>query len=116
MNFDGVEIKADLKIVAPSVGNMPATIDEEAMRLCECVGETGSLNKAAKKMGMSYSRAWRILNRIENAFGIRILDTDGARGSVPTDEAEKLIGAFYSAQEAAEKVARETICSAHAQR
>lgn len=116
MNFDGVEIRADLKIVAPSDGNMPATIDEEAMRLCECVEETGSLNKAAKKMGMSYSRGWRILNRIETSFGIRILDTDGARGSVPTDDAKKLIEAFYLAQEAAEKAARETICSALEQR
>lgn len=112
MNFDGVEIRADLKIVAPSDGNMPAMIDEEAMSLCECVEETGSLNKAAKKMGMSYSRAWRVLNRIETAFGIRILDTDGARGSVPTDETKRLIEAFFLAQEAAEKVARETICSA----
>lgn len=116
MDFDGIEINTDLEIVAPSNGGMPAKINEEAVRLCGCVKEAGSLNKAAKKMGISYSRAWRILNRIESDFGIRVLNTDGARGSVLTDEAERIIDVYRLAQKVAEKAACETIYSALEQR
>ena len=34
------------------------------VELLELIGSTGSINKAAKAMGMSYKKAWEIVNRI----------------------------------------------------
>ena len=49
--------------------------------LCLGVREAGSLNAAAKGMGMAYSKAWRIVKDTEAALGIQLLDRDGLRAS-----------------------------------
>ena len=49
--------------------------------LCLGVRERGSLNAAAKNMGMAYSKAWRIIKDTEAALGIQLLNRDGAHGS-----------------------------------
>ena len=56
--------------------------------LCLGVRETGSLNAAAKGMGMAYSKAWRIIKETEAALGIQLLNRDGAHGSDLTDEGD----------------------------
>ncbi len=63
--------------------------------LCQGVAETGSLNAAAKNMGMAYSKAWRIIKDTEKALGVQLLIRDGARGSSLTDDAVKLIDTYY---------------------
>lgn len=67
--------------------------------LCRGVAETGSLNAAAKDMGMAYSKAWRIIKTTERALGVQLLNRDGARGSTLTDDAIKLINAYYNLQQ-----------------
>ena len=52
--------------------------------LCLGVREAGSLNAAAKGMGMAYSKAWRIIKETEAALGIQLLNRDGAHGSTLT--------------------------------
>ncbi len=37
------------------------------------VEKEGSLNEAARKMGMSYSKAWKIVNMVEKRLGIKFL-------------------------------------------
>ena len=64
--------------------------------LCKGVRETGSLNAAAKRMGMAYSKAWRIIKETENALGIDLLIRDGAHGSTLTEDADRLLDAYYS--------------------
>lgn len=64
-------------------------------QLCRGVRETGSLYAAAKRMGMAYSKAWRVLRDTETALGITLLDRDGARGSTLTDEGNRLLDAYY---------------------
>ena len=64
--------------------------------LCLGVRETGSLNAAAKGMGMAYSKAWRIIKETEAALGIQLLNRDGAHGSDLTDEGNKLLDAYMS--------------------
>ena len=49
--------------------------------LCLGVRETGSLNAAAKGMGMAYSKAWRIIKDTEAALDLQLLNRDGAHGS-----------------------------------
>ena len=62
--------------------------------LCKGVRETGSLNAAAKGMGMAYSKAWRLIKGAEAELGIQLLIRDGARGSTLTPEALQLIDAY----------------------
>ena len=75
--------------------------------LCIGVRDTGSLNAAAKSMGMAYSKAWRIIKETEAALEIQLLNRDGAHGSSLTDEGNKLLDSYLEiakrVQEAAEK-------------
>lgn len=52
------------------------------MELLMGVERTGSLHKAAADMGMAYSKAWALLNRLEAAWGFALLErrTGGAKG------------------------------------
>jgi molybdate transport system regulatory protein len=45
-----------------------------ARELLRCVDETGSLSQGAKKMGMSYSKAWRMVGEIERGLGVVLLE------------------------------------------
>lgn len=56
--------------------------------------DDGSLNKAAKNMGMAYSKAWRIMKQTEEAFGFNLINRDGAHGSTLTKEGTLLLSAF----------------------
>ncbi|NPD30717.1 LysR family transcriptional regulator [Eggerthellaceae bacterium zg-1084] len=62
--------------------------------LCLGVREHGSLNAAAKSMGMAYSKAWRIVRDTETALGFPLLNRDGAHGSTLTPEGEGLLEAY----------------------
>lgn len=64
--------------------------------LCLGVREAGSLNAAAKGMGMAYSKAWRIIKETEAALGIQLLNRDGAHGSTLTEEGDALLNAYIS--------------------
>ena len=66
--------------------------------LLEGVRETGSLNASAKRMGMAYSKAWRIVRETEAALGINFLDRDGARGSTLTKDCIKLLDTYWALQ------------------
>ena len=66
--------------------------------LCRRVDSSGSLNKAAKTMGMAYSKAWRIVKRTEESLGVQLLERDGAHGSTLTPAGKHLLRA-YSALE-----------------
>lgn len=63
-------------------------------KLCLGVRETGSLNAAAKSMGMAYSKAWRIIKDTEATLDVMLLHRDGAHGSTLTDEGNKLIDVY----------------------
>jgi molybdate transport system regulatory protein len=58
------------------------------------VEDLGSLNAAAKKIHMAYSKAWRIVKETEAGFGFNLIDRDGARGSTLTSEGKKLLDAY----------------------
>ena len=64
--------------------------------LCLGVREAGSLNAAAKRMGMAYSKAWRNIKETEAALGIQLLNRDGAHGSTLTEEGDALLDAYIS--------------------
>ncbi len=56
-----------------------------AATACDCfrhVAETGSLAEAARRMGLSYRRAWGKISEIETNLGVRLVETEvgGAGG------------------------------------
>ncbi len=42
-------------------------------RLLKIISETGSVRDACNEMGLSYSKAWKILNRMENEMGRKVI-------------------------------------------
>ena len=62
--------------------------------LCLGVRNLGSLNAAAKSMGMAYSKAWRIIKETEAALDIQLLNRDGAHGSTLTPECDTLLDTY----------------------
>ena len=75
--------------------------------LCLGVRETGSLNAAAKGMGMDYSKAWRIIKDTEAALDLQLLNRDGAHGSDLTEAGNKLLDTYLAIEEKLQKEAEE---------
>lgn len=82
-----------LAIVQPD-NTSTAEFGRGIANLCRGVRETGSLNAAAKQMGMAYSKAWRIIKETESGLDLQILNRDGAHGSTLTAEGEALLDAY----------------------
>ena len=65
------------------------------MKLLEGVEQTGSLNRAAKDMGMSYSKAWKMIRDLEKEWGFPILVKQagghGGGGSYLTEKGRDLL-------------------------
>jgi molybdate transport system regulatory protein len=63
--------------------------------LLEAVRKRGSLNSAAKGLGMSYRAAWGKIKATEKRLGVRLLDASiggrGGGGARLTPEAERLL-------------------------
>lgn len=66
--------------------------------LLERIDETGSIQAAAKQMEMSYTKAWKILNRAEEQMGLNLITrvNGGKNGgsSQLTEDGKKAIQAF----------------------
>ena len=75
--------------------------------LCLGVRETGSLNAAAKGMGMAYSKAWRIIKDTEAALDLQLLNRDGAPGSDLTEAGNNLLDTYLAIEEKLQKEAEE---------
>lgn len=76
-------------------GNYGPGID----KLLREVESTGSLNKASKAMDMSYSKAWKLVNKTEDMLGFEIIERHpGAKGSELTKDGKKLLS-YYEAIE-----------------
>lgn len=74
-------------------------------RLIREVDKTGSLNQATKNMDMSYSKAWKLVNKTEEMLGFDLIERhSGAKGSELTKEGKELL-AFYDDLEIACKEA-----------
>ncbi|AZR72109.1 molybdenum-binding protein [Anoxybacter fermentans] len=71
------------------------------------VKRTGSLRRAAAEINMSYSQAWKLIDRLENALGFSLLEKQvGGKtggGSRLTPEGKMLMDAYENFyQEASE--------------
>lgn len=97
MTTNNLEPRIKLIISRPDNGSDSA-LGPGVVALCQGVAETGSLNAAAKEMGMAYSKAWKTIKETEEALGIQLLIRNGAQGSSLSNEGAKLIEAYEELQ------------------
>jgi len=72
------------------------------MQLLELIDKTGSINKAAKEMKMSYKKAWTMIGELNEQFtSPMVITQSGGKeggGTVLTDEAKTLIQYYQNLQ------------------
>lgn len=93
--------------ISDDTRDLPGAFGGGCAALLEGVADEGSLNRAAKRMGMSYSKAWRIVREAEAHLDCELLTRDGARGSRLTPEGERALKGYRELQrEVDELIAR----------
>lgn len=65
------------------------------------IEDYSSLNQAAKNMGMSYSKAWKLVKETEVHLGFALIRRLGAKGSKLTEDGRVLMSYYYQAEAAA---------------
>lgn len=78
--------------------DLPGVFGHGCVLLLQGIAREHSLNRAAKSMGMAYSKAWRIVNEAEAQLGCKLIERDGARGSTLTPAGECAIEAYETLQ------------------
>lgn len=109
MLFDQITPRIKLSFRATRDDVRGAVFGSGVAQLCRGVERTGSLNKAAKEMGMAYSKAWRIVKHTEEAFGVQLLDRNGAHGSTLTPAGRMVLAAYDELQDDLALYARERL-------
>ena len=81
-----------------SVSLVPVPVE-----LLQLIADTGSISKAAKKMGMSYKKAWELVNKLnaQTLAPVVIVQSGGEKGggSTLTKEALQLIEHYRTSRE-----------------
>ena len=71
-------------------------IGEGRREILENIEKTGSLNKTAKIMKMSYKGVWSKIKVTEDYLQVRIVETNRKRGSQLTEEGKALLERYNS--------------------
>lgn len=81
--------------------------------LLEAIQETGSITAAAKSLGMSYRRAWMLIDELNRSLRVAAIDSSkgGAShgGSVVTDTGKELIAVYRRIESTAAAACRPDI-------
>lgn len=73
--------------------------------LMQGIEEHHSLNKAAKEMGMAYSKAWKSINATEEYLGFKLIERQAQHGSALTEKGRKLLEIYEKAEAKATEAA-----------
>lgn len=94
-----MEYKTTAKLVIQACDkDLPGVFGHGCVLLLQGIAREHSLNRAAKSMGMAYSKAWRIVNEAEGQLGCKLIERDGARGSSLTQAGARAIKAYETLQ------------------
>lgn len=78
-------------------------LGEGRISLLKAIGETGSLSKAAKSMGMSYKKAWSLVDAVNKRADKPVCETSiggkSGGGTTLTDYGKVLIKAYETINE-----------------
>ncbi|MFP4036803.1 MAG: winged helix-turn-helix domain-containing protein [Desulfobacteraceae bacterium] len=64
---------------------------EGRMRILKTIDRTGSINKTAKLLRMSYKAVWSKIKATESHLNFRLVQADGRRGSRVTEAGKDLL-------------------------
>ena len=91
------------KEATPRLRLIAATVGPGKAHLLELVAETGSISEAARRQGMSYLRAWQLVEALNHAFREPLVASGpgGARGggSHLTATGQRVLALYQSLQE-----------------
>ena len=73
--------------------------------LLQGIEELHSLNQAAKRMGMAYSKAWKSIRATEEHLGFQLIERQAQHGSILTERGKRFLDCFLRAEAAAEAAA-----------
>ncbi len=91
--------------IEDSHGNM--IMGEGRRKILELIEKTGSINKAAKEMGMSYRGVWGKIKATERHLNQKILTAGKGQGSVLTKEGKKILNYYSRLKEGCRKADNE---------
>ena len=95
-----MEYKTTAKLVIQACDkDLPGVFGHGCVLLLQGIAREHSLNRAAKSMGMAYSKAWRIIKDTEAALDVQLLYRDGAHGSRLTENCEQILAAYQAIEE-----------------
>jgi molybdate transport system regulatory protein len=91
-----ITLEPRIKVWVESDGN--AVLGDFRVDLLRCIREAGSLSAAAKKLGLSYRRAWDKIHDMEANLGAELVLTakggNSRGGSQLTRRAERLVAQY----------------------
>lgn len=70
------------------------------------IAETGSISEAAKRMGMSYKRAWGLVQALNEGFGAPLVEASrggNAQGASLTEAGREVLERYRGMQESTRK-------------
>lgn len=90
------------------------------VRLLELIDETGSISAAGREMGMSYRRAWLLVDSLNNTFCERSVLTrpggSGGGGAALTGFGRAIVRHYRAIESEAQKAARRHLSELEAAR
>ena len=101
---DSLECIARLRICSRESDTKTA-FGHGTAQLLQGIVELNSLNQAAKRMGMAYSKAWKSIRATEEHLGFQLIARKAQHGSELTEEGERFLDLFLRAEQAAEDAA-----------
>ncbi|MBE6469843.1 MAG: LysR family transcriptional regulator [Coriobacteriaceae bacterium] len=93
-----MSLEGHARLVVQGEPEAPGAFGRGCALLLEGVEAERSLNRAAKRLGMAYSKAWRLVNEAEDQVGFKLIDRDGARGSTLTPEGRRALAGYRTLQ------------------
>ena len=73
---------------------------EGRLKIFKIIRRTGSMNRTAKELGMSYRGVWARVKATEQCLNIRIVETDNKKGSRLTPAGEELVKRYDGMKQA----------------
>jgi len=64
---------------------------EGRLKILKTIRKTGSMNRTAKELGMSYRGVWARVKATEQCLNMKIVETDNKKGSRLTHAGEELV-------------------------
>ncbi len=90
------ELEPRIKLWVEKDGHL--VLSDYRVRILQLVQETGSLARAAERLGLSYRRAWGKVREIEQNLGLSLVESEvggaGGGGSSLTADGERLVALY----------------------